>query len=298
MKAILSLLMFLPCLVNATQILWYCPPERLNLTEDGVEMGGSFRFELGAFKDGFVPTTNNLNEWSEHWIPAQRTVYNEEHDWFTNRLTVTEDSPISRGSAAYIWGFSGDPANGEWMLFRNAGWTWPGPSPRNPVLKMWSTSAVNVVIIGGVSEGYATLRSATVTNVPPPETQWDQWALEHLGNASADPREDANGNGMEDGLEFVLGIDGASNFSVAGLEIRIVKDEAGENVVELVVPRRSDRPARIGVEISADLDTWYGAGDLVNLHANRPLELVFRGTSDMVDVGGQWFWRYTAEPEE
>ena len=76
-------------------------------------MGPDFRFELGVFRDGFTPTAENLSEWAENWLPAQRALYNAENQGFTTRLHVeSNDTGCSIGKQAWIWGFAGGPGRG------------------------------------------------------------------------------------------------------------------------------------------------------------------------------------------
>jgi hypothetical protein len=39
-------------------------------------MDGAFEFQLGAFKDSFVPTASNAAQWASKWAVAATTGYN------------------------------------------------------------------------------------------------------------------------------------------------------------------------------------------------------------------------------
>ena len=107
-------------------ILWNSDPNKVNLTSAGSPMDGGFRFEIGVFSGSFVPTTSNKDQWAANWRPAARTIYQTETSRFASSNQVTSNvSPFTVGKTSYVWGFRGDAANGEWILFREPSWTWP-----------------------------------------------------------------------------------------------------------------------------------------------------------------------------
>ena len=290
-------LVAVPLYLQATQIQWYCPPGLLNMDSEGQAMNASYKFELGVFANGFTPTLGNLEDWAENWNAIQRASYNETHGWFTSVYQVTGTEGIAQGTQTYIWGFKGDPANGEWLLCSGSSWVWPAANPENPFARIWNATQSDLVILGSVSNGAVTLQSAIVSNAAPPTTTYAQWAEEVLGDPAADPSGDANNNGIQDGLEYVMGESNNTEMEANGLRIRVGSDN-GEEVVELLVPYRADRPALIDIEISFDLETWYNANDLVNLQEDQPLTKIFRDQAGVASMPGPWFWRYTVTPEE
>ena len=115
---------FLAPVKAQTQIDWFSAQDATNLAANGVSaMDASFRFELGVFTGTFVPTSANVSEWSENWNAVQRTSYKADLKRYASSFTAFEvTAPFSPGKAVYIWGFKGDPAAGEWILFRANSW--------------------------------------------------------------------------------------------------------------------------------------------------------------------------------
>jgi len=288
----------LPVLARATVLEWYCDPGSLNLKSDRRVMDSGFRFEIGVFRPGFEPTAENRDQWAENWTGAERVVYHERNGWFTSRLEVTDNAaPFTVGARAWIWGFSGTAESGEWILFRSADWRWPKANPDQPVAKQWNASSADIVILGAVGEGETVLQSAEVSGRTPPTTSWETWQKEHLGSVPDEPAADANGNGIADGLEYAFGLRGAGELEAARIRFRVTRED-GVDHTELVVPRRADRPVVFDLELSLDMDNWYGAGDLVRLHHTGPTERVYRLSAELAAAGGAWFWRYVITPSE
>lgn len=281
----------------ATLIDWYCVPHSGNMTVAGEPMGGEFRFELGVFRDGFTPTANNMGEWAENWLPAQRALYHEENQWFTHRYRVeSNEDGFSAGKEAWMWGFAGGPANGEWILFRGDSWRWPRAGGTSPLPLNWRASDATRFLIGGATGGGG-LQAEAVEGGLPPTTSWAQWREEVLGERANREGDDLNENGVPDLIEFVMGTEGAETFLASRLEVRRV-NEQGTTHLELVIPRRADRPALFELEISPDLENWMPAASVVTLHREDPHELVYRDIAGTSDLEGAWFWRYKIRPQE
>ena len=60
-----------------SQIIWQSSSGASHLQSDGSQsLSEDFVFELGAFADSFVPTSNNTRDWMEHWVPLSRMNFN------------------------------------------------------------------------------------------------------------------------------------------------------------------------------------------------------------------------------
>ncbi len=273
-------LMLLCCvqIASATMIQWYSAPNQDNTTETGVPMDESFRFELGVFKDGFVPTAENIAEWSAHWVAAQRVMYHAENNWFTGALTVEDNAaPFSSGTQAWIWGFTGDPAEGEWILFRRHNWRWPSSNANRPIPLIWDTAQANEILIGDVNAGGTQLmRAGKIRNVVPPTTTWAQWLAEEA---------------LEPGPAALM------EYATGSADASMKMGRNADGTLALTVPRRADRPADFLIEVSESLSNpeWKPAGPLARLVQESPTGLFFQ--SDFEDVTSpRLFFRFRVFP--
>ncbi|WFB35028.1 hypothetical protein P3T73_12745 [Kiritimatiellota bacterium B12222] len=275
--------------VSASMIDWYCVPGSYNVTSEGEEMASNFRFELGIFKEGFTPSVDNMDQWAENWIPAQRALYNQEHHWFTSRYTVSGDEEgFTPGAKTWIWGFSGSLENAEWILLRNQHWVWPAVNPSSPLAKTWNMANADEVLVGGIGGAFV-LQSAPVDGVYPPPTTWEQWKQENLGDDEVLSGVDANENGIPDLIEYVQGLDANGNLNMSNLRLNVLED-----TVEISIPRREDRPATFKVQYSTDLITWHSAANLEQGERSELSRLIYTYAIP-AETEPIKFWRYSVE---
>lgn len=240
----------------ATTIHWFCAPKGQHVMDNQAPMDAGFRFELGVFRNGFVPTTDNQAVWADHWVAAQRVVYHAGNQWFTAVHEVEDNADaFAVGTNAYIWGFHGGPEDGEWILFRKSSWRWPRANPGFPIAREWYAAEADEVLIGDVG-GVASyhLRSRRVQNLTPPTTTWQQWLTE----TDAEP-------GPERILEYATGSEHP--------RLTMTRDEKGQ--VLLHVPKRADRPANLWLEVSEDLVSWKPLSGQAALLQQTPTGLIF-----------------------
>lgn len=298
-------LLGMACVTTANMIHWSSEPERINLTSTGATMDSGFRFELGVFVGGFTPAPSNTADWAAHWVPAQRSSYLAATSRFDAEFVVTHNNPpFVVGTAAWIWGFRGDCASGEWILFRKAGgaepWTWPaaqGPGPP-PFPLDWSVGDADTVVLGTINPSGSPflMRSAAVTNSPPPATSWQQWRAEHLaGEPLNEPNDDPDRDGIVNIFEFIFGTPplggGPRVMPTAGFT------EIGEDrFLTLTIPRRCDHPATLIVEVSSDLHHWHSGPTHTTVVADTPAALVVRDLTPAGPAQPRRFMRLRAEP--
>lgn len=124
-------------IASGQTIIWNSDANAVNQTSGGPPMDAGFRFELGVFTGSFTPTATNMADWAAHWNPIERTPYLTENQRFSNSTTPeNNEGEFEAGKPAYIWGFRGTPASGEWILFRAAGWTFPDANPQGPLPRL------------------------------------------------------------------------------------------------------------------------------------------------------------------
>lgn len=258
--AALLLLLLLPA--SAERISWGSLPGQEHVNSTGQPLNSGFQFELGGFAGGFVPTPQNTSEWASHWIPVQRTRFNPRTRWFSSLVTVSPtSSPLQPGHPVYVWGFGGPESSGEWTLFRSDRWFWPKANPANPVPLQWFAKDATQVVLGSIRVigGQLRLATAAVTDSLPPITTWTQWRSEELGHGHRTaPAEDIDQDGQANIVDFILGRDpsGAQAAEPTRWLLPSLRSRAGEQFLEVRVPRRRDRPVHWRIEVSDDCLTW------------------------------------------
>jgi len=273
MTAVLAVGIASPC--QAERIHWYGPTFKTNVTSTGELMNQEMAFELGLFTDGFVPTAENVSEWSTHWLAAQRANYSTEGDFFTGKFVVDQpSSPFTGGKQAYIWGFRGGVESSEWILLKKDTWKWPvlavdqGAEARNPLSALEWNAADATAIVGNlqpVSVPFL-MRTAGVSNGVPPKTSWSQWANIHMNGEKLNGfDQDPDGDGVNNLMEYVFGTSPAKADKSPNMPLQLVKSGSDE-FLQVTIPRRSDHTAKLTVEVSSDLVNWYsGTGQTVTV---------------------------------
>ncbi len=230
--------------VQAKTINWYCP-QKSNLTSTGQNMDGGFQFQLGVFTGGFIPTSGNMADWLGHWAPAQVASYNPATQAFDTNFTVLGNTaPFTVGAKAYIWGRRIGAHGDEWILFSKSDWTWPAPDPTSPTSTFWSTAAANQVVLGNiVAAGDPFLmKSEAICSF----TQW-----QNAQSASLAPNGITAAPSISD---FVFGIQpGSGATPVTPTSLVSV---AGQQFLQISIPRVRNHLATVSVEVSDDLQTW------------------------------------------
>ncbi|MCX6865824.1 MAG: hypothetical protein NTV46_06305 [Verrucomicrobia bacterium] len=282
---------------HAEQIYWYSVGPASNLTSSGAAMTAGFSFELGVFKDGFVPGSANTADWAAKWVPAQRSTYNPDPELqrFDNQFTVTVANyitPFTQDPAAYVWGFQGGVASSEWILFRHD-WTWPAPVgiPPNPNGLFWNAAHATAVL-GTIYESGSPflMQSAAVTNAASPPTTWQQWQTAELAGVASGPYDDPDHDGTNNLLEFVFGTPPKQAGAPPQTPVTLVNGH-----VQITIPRRIDHPAVLTVEVSSDLTKWDAGEMFTEAISNSPAALVVRDKTPLGPAHPRRFMRLKAE---
>jgi len=170
---------------RASTVFWGSPFNSVLLTSNAQTLDGSFSFEMGTF-GSFVPTFQNLDQWSSNWkvldrafdptpgdpndgdpegwnIPDQFFVGTVVHDTLGHSDSPYADplAVFTQGEKVYLWVFN-DKANlpgTEWALVTNTGGTalptreWEVPDPNNIMGSHdWQLEDADTAIIGGVND--------------------------------------------------------------------------------------------------------------------------------------------------
>lgn len=281
MKLFYLFLILLAPAAWGTSLHWFSALDHLNFAADNRPMDAEFRFELGVFRDGFVPTADNRDQWSAHWVPAQREVYNEGGRWYSGFLTVEDnEAPFVAGTPTWVWGFSGDAASGDWLLFRSEDWRWPRADPTNPLVRHWNAKDADIVLIGSVGQNQPRLlQAATVESAMPPPTSFGQWVAENNRSARA-----------EDLVEFATG------GKRPPVQLKRAAGLSDSGVMEVRLARLADRRlSEVQLEVSEDLKQWRPYHAYANFREATASELVFEVDVDDGDAP-HLFFRARYEP--
>ena len=283
-----------------TLIEWFSAQNATNLAANGIStMDASFRFELGVFTGSFVPTSSNTAQWSANWNAAQRVRYRTDLKRFTGSLTVNSaTAPFTAGKAAYVWGFKGDPAAGEWILFRAASWTWPSAAAGPPAFLLWEAKDATAILgTINLSGSPFLMQAAAVANAVPPTTTWAQWQADELaGETLILPHEDADGDGTANILEFISGTSPLSR-NPSPIAPEALASLSGEKYLQLTIPRRADRPATLIVEVSENLSVWNSGTGHTATVSSSTTSLTVRDLIPVSPAAPKRFIRLRVSPE-
>jgi len=287
----------------AQSIQWSSTQGANNQASSGAPMTAAFSFELGVFTSGFVPSPSNESLWAANWVGAQRVAYNDgPNQQFAAQLAVVDNlSPFTLGAPAYVWGFQGGQGSSDWILFRKSDWTWPNAFPVGPppFPLVWNASAATAVVgtlntldIGGNPR---LMQAVAVTGAAIPPTSWAQWQLAELtGEALNRPEDDPDHDGTNNLLEFVFGTSPEQAGPPPATPVQIVT-VAGQRFLQVSIPRRSDHPALLTVQVSPDLANWSDGPAATVVVEDSLSALVVRDLTPLGGTAPQRFMRLKAE---
>jgi hypothetical protein len=268
--------------LDAEIISWFSDANKINLDGAGLPMDAGFQFELGVFSGGFAPTSQNVSQWSAHWVAADSTTYNAGTQRFAEQFLVTQNvAPFLVGAQAWISGRRTTPTGTDRILIRNT------PDPLNPLATEWNAAAANVVVLGSLNGGGPPflMKSATTQT-------FAQWQAEHLaGEPLNGPGDDPDQDGSSNLLEFVFGTLPKS----AGAPTATPVILSGGHL-QITIPRRIDHLANLTVEVSENLSDWRSGPAATQLVDDGEAVLVVRDLVPLDPVHPKRFMRLKAEP--
>jgi hypothetical protein len=255
-------------------IIWNSTANATNLTSSGTAMDGNFRFEVGVFSGSFIPTASNKADWAANWNGHRRASYVTATQRFAGSFVASDNTaPFSIGANAYIWGFRGGPASGEWILFRAPSWTWPDANSFPPSFVSWEAAGATPVL-GQINASGSPflLKSAAVSNAMPPSTSYSQWQAEQLtGEPLSAPNDDPDKDGVCNLLEFVFGTPPKTAGAPVATPITLAS-----GFLQISIPRRLDHTAVLTVEVSGNLADWFSGAAHTVVVSDGPAALIVR----------------------
>ncbi|MBC8126253.1 MAG: hypothetical protein H8M99_03775 [Gloeobacteraceae cyanobacterium ES-bin-144] len=276
-------------------IFWNSDANAVNRTSADQPMDAGFRFELGVFTGSFVPTSANKVDWAANWNPAKRIPYDVVEQRYGSDFTPDDnDSIFAIGKASYVWGFRGDAASGEWILFCKSTWLWPDANPPVPpganAYEWFAKDATAIVGSINSSGSPFLMKSAAVSGVAPPATSFEQWQSDYLtGEPLNGPSDDPDKDGISNLLEFVYGSLPKTANAPASTPITLVSGK-----MQISIPRRIDRTANLVVEVSENLTNWFSGPSYTTTITNDVSALVVRDLTTLDAVHPKRFMRLRA----
>jgi hypothetical protein len=252
----------------AEPISWFSDAGKTNVESGGAAMAAGFQFELGVFRNGFIPALSNMADWRSNWEVADSTTYHPATQRFAGSMMVDDnDPPFINGAKAWIFGFRDTATASEWVLFRNPGWLWPRSNPMNPPVIEWNAKDATEVVVGSVNTTGSPflMKSAEVQS-------YSQWQAHHLaGEPLSGAGDDPDHDGTPNLMEFVFGTPPLSAGEPTAMPVELVSGH-----LQITVPRRVDRLARVVVEVSDNLANWQSGDSHTQTISDGPVSLVVR----------------------
>jgi hypothetical protein len=259
-------------------INWYSPIPKSNLTSTGDKMDSTVQFQLGVFANGFVPTPDNISQWSANWSCAQTASYNPGTKVFDGIMSVASNTgAFAKGAKAYIWQRSTSATKDEWMLYRASDWTWPAPNAMDPLALVWNTANANEIVMGAINPAGNPFLMKSGQIVSYSQWQNSQAAL----GAKNGPNDDPDHDGVPNLLEYAFGTapDVAGGNPAMPMSL---KEVAGQKFLEISIPRLRNRLMSTTVEVSDDLKTWKSGATTTAVVSSTDSTLVVR---DLTPIG-------------
>ncbi|RYD17815.1 MAG: PEP-CTERM sorting domain-containing protein [Verrucomicrobiaceae bacterium] len=127
--------------LSAATVNWGASLESGIATSTGGTVASSdFTFELGFFANSFIPTMENVDQWSANWKTFDVGGYNQSEGWVTGTAQMNSDGTSSSLAAdvgvnfsemdAYVWVYNVTSTGfqAEWFLGRSDSWVFPTAS--------------------------------------------------------------------------------------------------------------------------------------------------------------------------
>ncbi|MEZ5327545.1 MAG: hypothetical protein R3F19_21045 [Verrucomicrobiales bacterium] len=264
---------------NGGQVVWSSERMATNLTSTNSPLGDDFRFELGGFANGFVPTTANVASWRSNWITVGAADYNSQLGFFAASTSV--DSAAAFDSAAYIWGFNRElsTAGAEWVLLTNPEWMLPSAGTTIAPPRQWSTGTATVAVLGNVNaQPGIHLQTAAVAGQAVGSASATAWLASYGLSEASDSQiweADSDNDGVSNLLEYATGTHPlvASSFSRESVYIASYGDSQS---ITLTFDKNPDAMVHYQIELSSDLNQWTSGDDFVEVVSDAPDRMTVR----------------------
>lgn len=252
--------------VRGETIFWSSRTGAINYSSTGLAMDSTYQFQLGVFKNGFIPTASNTAQWAGNWESAQPTTYQPARKLFESEFTVPGNTgAFVVGAKAYVWGRVTAATKDEWILFRKSDWVWPSAAASPPNFYYWNAEEADQVILGTINpSGSPLMQSVAIYS-------YAQWRDDRLaGNPLNAPNQDPDQDGVSNLMEFVFGTS-PSIASLVPFTPTSLVTISGQTYLQISIPRLRNRLVAFTVEVSSDLNQWI-SGDTYTAEVSNTAE--------------------------
>jgi hypothetical protein len=277
---------------NGGQVVWSSERMATNITSTNAQLGVDFRFELGGFAGGFVPTAANVASWRANWTTVGVADYNSQVGFFAASTSV--DSAAAFDGAAFIWGFNRESATAgaEWVLLTNPQWLLPSAGTTIAPPQQWSTGTATVAVLGNVNARPGVhLQTAAVTGQTIGNESATAWLASYGLNEAGDSQiweADSDNDGVSNLLEYATGTHPlvATSFSRESVYISTYGDT---NSITLTFDKNPEAMVHYQIELSSDLNQWVPGDDAVEVVSDTSDRMTVRDTLPLTGTGSRFF---------
>lgn len=278
-------------MASAQTFFWGTESFAAHRDSRGREWDSRFSLEMGVFKDGFVPTAENYEQWPGCWRVISLAEFDAEDMRFAGRLDTADVPAEYLGRRLFVWAKDGvNPEEGpQWVLMTHPHWKTSGtPGSATAPATTWITTSAEEFIVGGVAGDGRSLQSGMVKPAP---VSHAEWIALHFGDngGEAGPSDDPDGDGVVNLLEYALGSDPKRADPGKGPRVSTFG-----NMLRVSLEKNPRADAMVRLEKSVDLKTWTPiTGDVLDdrphlLEAAMPVDSNKR----------TWFFRAVVESVE
>jgi hypothetical protein len=167
--------------IQAASISWSNQVFDTLYDSNGAALDSTFQFEIGTFINGFIPTGDNVADWSTNWTIFDAATLNTDElfvgsgplNFFTSTAThqtdsqssslfTTPGSTFAQNTQAFLWVYDSKTVSftSEWALVTdlvstgNTADAWRFPSPTNDTgFLTWSLADAENAVFGKVQNG-------------------------------------------------------------------------------------------------------------------------------------------------
>lgn len=249
------------------QIFWQSSVGAPHLQSDNTQsLTSDFVFELGTFRNGFIPVSSNTGEWMDNWVPLDKVNFNISTGLFSGATILTSnDPPFTIGAPVYIWSRNRLAGDVEWALVSRSGWNWPnvsgggGPNPGGGGLTFFTLDddvASGDLVVGSADGG------GVQTDSIQRDSSYELWLLENFDStqlnevATVARGADSDLDGRVNLVEFAVNSD-PNNASDLSVTTPFAEITVSEGIAEISAPRFGESALGFELFFSEKLDVEF-----------------------------------------
>ncbi len=261
-----------------------------SLLEDsrGNAWSDHFTLRLGVFRDGFLPTADNVDHWQDHWLDLSTAGLDATENRYAGM--VDDSLPLPAGTSPQVYFWAGDhrdlTSGPDWMLLTHPDWIWSGRTSSPALPKIWIADEAAHAILGRVSGGEVHLKSEAVRPAP---VDMESWLAARLPeDADLRPDADPDGNGLTNLAEYLFGTQPGSGSPPPSPAF--LHEPEG---LRLSIQRNPYALSSFVLEASHDLKNWFPADAATVEERPNRIEVL----AERPEGQGAVFYRFNLQPK-